>query len=107
VKDPGRLRHRVTLEAMTATADGAGGFSEAWNAWNTVWAAVEPLEGTERLRAMQTGADVTHRVTIRFLPGVTSRLRVLHNGRVLHVVSPPIDHEERRQWLVLMCHEEA
>jgi SPP1 family predicted phage head-tail adaptor len=105
--DPGRLRHRVALQSMTATPDGSGGFSEAWATWTTVWAAVEPLEGTERIRAMQTAADATHRVTLRYLPGVSAESRVLHEGRVFEVVSPPIDPEERHVWLILLCHEES
>ena len=103
----GQLRHRVTIRAPGAPVpDGYGGHTPGPpTEVATVWAAVEPLEGTERLRAMQTQADATHRVRMRYRPGLTAAMDVVHRGRVLEVVSPPINVDERDRELVLLCRE--
>lgn len=104
--NPGDLRHQVTLQGVTRTDDGGGGYTEVPVTIATgVWAAVEPLEGNERIRAMQTEASATHRVTLRYRSDVTAALRVVHEGRTLEVVSPPIDPEERHAELQLLCRE--
>jgi SPP1 family predicted phage head-tail adaptor len=103
--NPGALRHRVTIQSVTRVPNGSGGYTTTWAPVGEVWAAVEPLEGRERIQAMQTDADVSHKVTMRYRAGVTAAMRVLHEGRVLDVVAPPIDHEERHQSMVLLCRE--
>lgn len=109
--DPGELVHLVDLEGVTLQDDGMGGHTTEGD-WDTipdgegVWARVRPLRGTERLRAMQTHADVTHEVVIRYRSDVTEELRVIHEGRALNVVSPPIDPDEAHEWLQLLCTEE-
>lgn len=109
--DPGRLRHRLLLQEPGArTSDGGGGYTQRWRKSVHGWvdAAIEPLEGTERLRAMQTQADATHQVTIRYRPGVSAKQRFLHSdGRVFKIVAPPADLNERHRWLEIMCREET
>lgn len=104
--NPGSLRHQVTIQGVTRTDDAGGGYTEVpVTIAAGVWAAVEPLEGTERIRAMQTEASATHRVRIRYRADVTAAQRVIHEGRALELVSPPIDREERHVELVLLCRE--
>lgn len=101
----GQLRHRVTLQSVTRTDDEGGGYSEAWADDATVWAAVEPLEGTEALRGMALTATVTHRIWLRYREGVTAAMRVQHDGRTFNVRSV-IDPEERHRELVLLAEEQ-
>lgn len=101
----GRLRHRVTLQRFVAVDDGGGGTVEDWQDVATVWAAVEPIRGRERLEAMQLEQAVDHRVVIRYRPGLDGRnMRVLYRGRALHVAAV-INVEERNRWLELLCEE--
>ena len=47
---PGQLDQQVTFRRRTKTADGGGGFTEAWSDFSTdatVWADVHPLYGKE------------------------------------------------------------
>ena len=101
----GRLRHRVTIQRFDRVDDGGGGTEEQWIDVATVWAAVEPIRGRERLEAMQLEQSVSHRVVIRYRPDVDGRnMRIVHRGRALHVqavVSP----DERNRWLELLCEE--
>ena len=68
------------------------------------------LEGMERIRAMQTQADVTHEVeTSVFVEGVTAshRLKITSDGdRILNIVSAPVVVGRKRR-LMLLCSEDT
>lgn len=100
----GKLRHRVTIQELVRADDGYGGIIETWQDVATVWAAVEPLRGSERYRAQQVQAELSHKVTMRYQAGVKPQMRLLHNGRVLNIEAV-IDVEERHRWLELLCSE--
>jgi len=100
----GELRHRVKLQSVARTSDGAGGFTEAWSDDAEVWAKVEPLQGTQYVLADALRNEVTHRVTIRYRAGVTPRQRVLLASRVLEILTI-IDRDEAHVYLQLLCRE--
>jgi len=102
----GQLRHRVTLQQAVEQDDGYGGRTVTWQDVATVWAAVEPLRGDERYRAQQVRAQLSHRVTIRYRPGVRPGMRVVYGGRLL-AITAVIDPEERHERLELLCEEEV
>jgi SPP1 family predicted phage head-tail adaptor len=101
---PGNLRNRVTLQQLTRTDDGAGGYTETWTGVATVWADVYPLKGNERYEAQQVQANLSHRVTIRYRTGVEPSMRLLYGTRTL-TIEAVIDPEERHRELILMCSE--
>lgn len=98
------MRHRVTLRKKEIAEDALKQQSEAWTDIATVWAAIEPLSGREYFAASQENTEVTTRITIRYLPGITTDLRVVFGGRVFEVLSA-IDPGERNISLILMCKE--
>lgn len=100
----GTLRHRVTIQSETRTADGAGGFTLTWADVATVWGAVEPLKGMERLRAQQIEAPVTHSVTIRHRTDVSTKERIKFGTRLFNI-RDVINPDERDRWLELLCEE--
>jgi SPP1 family predicted phage head-tail adaptor len=104
---PGSLRQRIEIQAEAATGDGGGGQTDPWASSvvvATVWANVEPLRGDERLRAMQLEDVVTHKITIRYRPGITARMRVKFGARLLNIRAV-IDPQEQQRVLELMCEE--
>lgn len=102
--DPGKLRHRVKLQTLTRTPDAGGGYTETWTDTATVWAAVEPLQGTERLRAMQVSPTLSHRIRMRYRANVTSAMQAVYNGRAFDITSV-IDPGERHRELELLVEE--
>lgn len=102
----GKLRHRFRIEAATRTADEGGGGTSAWAEVATVWANVVPLTGAERIAAMQAEASLTHRVEIRYRPGLTTANRGFYGGRVFNVTAV-IDVGERHDEMHLLCEEVA
>lgn len=84
---PGDLRHRVTLQRRVEALDGYGQGEPTWNDAGTFWAFVRPLQGREAEAAKQIKPELSHRVTLRYQPGVafTAGDRLLFGVRVLNV----------------------
>ncbi len=105
--DLGSLRHRKDNQAGHAASAGGGGQSDPWAApviVATVWGKVEPLTGSERLRAMQIEDRLSHRIVIRYRPGTTPAMRIVFGSRVFNIRAA-IDREERGRFLELLCEE--
>jgi SPP1 family predicted phage head-tail adaptor len=100
----GKLRQRVKIQELARVEDGYGGYAEAWRDVAAAWAAVEPLRGSERYAAQQVQAELTHRVVMRYRPGVRPQMRLVYGDRVLEIAAV-IDMEERHKWLELLCTE--
>jgi len=104
----GKLRHRITMEQLTQSADSQTNEPvETWTPRETVWASIEPVSGNERYSSMQIQSDITHMVTIRAISGLTGQWRVRHEGRVFHIAEPPINVDERGKKMLLLCKERA
>jgi len=87
MSDPGRLRHRLVLEAPVEADDGAGGVVRSYDAVATVWAAIEPLALAEQVAAEALGARLTHRIVIRTGIAVTTRHRFTLGSRIFRIVA--------------------
>jgi SPP1 family predicted phage head-tail adaptor len=102
----GRLRYRITIQQAVATLNSFGDAVLSWSEFATRWASVEPLSGRELWQAQQVAADVTHRVSLRRLDGVTPKMRVLFGARVLNIIFVR-NVESRSIGLELLCQEEV
>lgn len=101
----GLLDQKVTIQQVTdsATTASAGG-SKSWATFATVWARIEALRGAEFYQAQVVQTDLSHKVTIRYLAGVTAKMRIAYGSRTLEIVSV-LDDTARRTFLTLMCVE--
>jgi len=107
----GKLRHRIVLQAGTASQNSFGELTQTWAAISggTVWASVDALSGREFLDSRQIEAQVDYRIRIRWRDDVTERNRitwtdpmsVAHSFEIRAVLP---DATSRRQ-LELMCAE--
>lgn len=107
----GERPHYVLLQNPgPAVPDGAGGFTQTWSdlaAPASVFAKIEPAtaENLERVAAGVTvEANATHIISMPFHPSVTTKTRVVHNGRTFTVsgVSSP---DERQQETIAIANE--
>lgn len=101
------LRHRIVIEEAVPNPDGGGGSSDVWTDAQVVaraWARIEPLRGREMLAAMKLESRITHRVTLRYRPGVTAAMRVCFKDRHFNIRAV-INLEERNETLELLCEE--
>lgn len=105
----GRLDRRVVIEKKTVTRDATYGSEQiTWTTHAEVWAeAKDKFSDTSEERVAQGARIVTRstRLTIRWVEGVTSdmRVRVKRDGRLLQIVA--IAEVGRREGLQLTCEE--
>lgn len=101
----GKLRHEIDLEQYSETQDGTGDPVKGWTAFASgVWASIDPLTGREAFAAAQVLASVTHRVRLRYVAGVNSKMRVKYGSRYFRILEVK-DLEERNRELELLCEE--
>lgn len=109
----GELRTLVRLERPAEQSAGALGTSTSgWSLVAEAYARIEPLSGREVLAAKQVDGRTTHRVTIRYRPGVSTTWRVLvparqeSSDRALSIVAV-LNEDEADRVLILMAQEVA
>lgn len=100
----GQLNRRIVIQTATLTADGSGGTSTAWGTFATVWAAVWPVSGRERIANQRTEADITVRVRIRYLDGVKEAMRIALGSQTFEITAV-INFEARNVYQDLLCRE--
>lgn len=105
--DAGRLRHRVTIQSRQNVQDPITGESVVvWtDAWVNIAAAIEPLSAGELIAGQAQRSEVTARITIRSLAGLTAEHRLLHNGRVFNLAGAIPDPDSGQEWMTLPCSE--
>lgn len=94
--DPGKLRERVTVQIASGTTNALGETVLSWADSSAVWASVEGVSAREALAAGQQETSVSHKVRLRFLPGLTQQMRFAWRGRTLEIVSL-LEHGNRSE----------
>ena len=92
----GSLRERVTVQVSSGTTNTLGETVLAWSDSSAVWASVEGVSSREALLAGQQDTTVTHKVRLRYLPGLTQQMRFAWRGRTLEIVSL-LEHGNRSE----------
>jgi SPP1 family predicted phage head-tail adaptor len=103
----GKYNKRATIQRLVAGSpaqDAYGAPNETWQDFKAVWAGIEPLTGREYFAQQQIQNEVNIRVRIRYLSGVTEKMRVVYRGRIFDIESI-IDEQEAHRELILMCSE--
>jgi SPP1 family predicted phage head-tail adaptor len=101
--DAGRLRHRVTFQARANIQDPVTGETViVWSdEWTNIAAAIEPLSARELIAAQAQHSEVSARITIRPLSGLTAQHRVVHNGHIYNIEGVIPDPDSGLEWLTL------
>jgi SPP1 family predicted phage head-tail adaptor len=100
----GQLRHRLEIQEQRSVRDEWGNQVSEWFTVATAWAAIEPIRGEEYWAAGAQQGETIHRVTMRYVPGVTPKHRLLFGDRILEIEST-LNLEERSRLLELLCKE--
>ena len=75
----GRLDRRIVIQESTLTKDEYGQETTTWATFFTVWAKVEDRSGSEGYQADQLTATRNTVFTIRWIAGLTEKMRILYN----------------------------
>ena len=85
--DPGTLRERVTVQIASGATNTLGETVLTWGNSTAAWASVEGVSAREALAAGQQDTTITHKVRLRYLPGLTQQMRFAWRSRTLNIVS--------------------
>jgi SPP1 family predicted phage head-tail adaptor len=103
----GDLREAVTIEVATQATNAYGESTETWATLTTRRAAVEGLTASEAMLTQELATVATHTVRFRYVPGLTSAMRVVWTSRTpartLDIVS--ITEKNNREEHSLICKE--
>jgi len=99
----GRMRFFATIERSTETRTDTGAAVPAWSVVATnVPCDLEPVNGREFFGATQIQAEVDTKITLRFFPGLDSKMRLTANG-VIYDIRAILPDRTQRSHMVLMC----
>ncbi len=100
----GPLRCRVTIEAPVEAQGSDGSIVTTWETFTTAWASIEPIIGREYFTQQREQATVSHKIRMRYVPGITHKMRVVWGTRFFEIESV-LNVGERDREFVLMCSE--
>ncbi len=100
----GNLRHQITIEQVVEGRDSFNAVTEEWVPIVTLWASVEPIRGREFFEAQRVNAEISHRIKVRYYPGITSKMRARFGERIFRIEAA-LNIEERNREIHLMCVE--
>ena len=72
----GLLRHRIVIQSPTESRDTIGGVVKSWATFQIMQANIEPYQAREFGRGEQVRADVSHKITIRYISGLSPKFRI-------------------------------
>jgi SPP1 family predicted phage head-tail adaptor len=81
------MRERVTVQRPVDKQSAFGEATLVWEDVATVYASVMGVRAADYVAAQQAGVLVTHRIRIRFFPGITHQHRLLWRDRVMEISS--------------------
>ena len=99
----GKLRKLITIQQPSATNDEYGAQVITWSSFGVDrWADVKPLNGREYFAGQQFQSKVDTRFTLRYLAGVTPKMRILCDS-LSYDIESVINIDARDRELQIMC----
>ncbi len=99
--DPGKMVHWITIHKQTTVTD-ISGTSAAWTEFVRTWAQIDPVRGSDVLKAGQDTTQLFLTVKIRWQAGILPNMRVQScNGT--YIIQSIENPGERNVVLVLNC----
>lgn len=102
----GKLNKRITFQIFRDDEEDKMGQSiQNWKDLKTVWATFRPVRGAEYDEAARKFREErTYKATVRYLPGISSDLRIMYKGRIFEIKSV-VNVNEADYMLEIECTE--
>jgi len=104
--NPGDLRHRIIFQRLVETTNEVGETVQTLEDYATVWAAIEPTTGREYYEAQKLQPELTYKITVRYLEGITPDMTIKFKDRTFRITSI-INPKELNERLEIMCTEQV
>lgn len=99
----GELRERVTIQQAADNRTPLGEAVQSWSTFAERWASVEGVSSREVLSSGQQQIEMSHRVRMRYVSGLSQTMRLRWRNRTLEIVS--ILERANRTEHELLCQE--
>lgn len=100
------MQYPIEIQRDVGTTFNAdGGHIPDWRKFRSTWAAIDPLTSREIVQGAQVMSDTTHRITIRYGPGIHAGMRAVWRGRVFNFTGAPLNTQESGEELVILAKE--
>lgn len=83
----GEMDQKAVIETPAEGVNSIGEPTFTYSTFATRWIALLPLSGAERIASMQNEGTVTHRVRMRYTPGLKPKMRLVSDGRTFEIDS--------------------
>lgn len=101
--DPGRMVHQIEIQRPSPGFDSSGAVI-VWKTFVRAYAAIEPIRGTDVVRAGQVTTQLYVTIIMLYQPGINASFRV-HSFKGNFVIQSVENPYERDTHLVLNCVE--
>lgn len=72
--------HTFTIESLTETPDGQGGFNTGWVTFATVTGFVKPVKLEKKLQDDHIKSKVVKQFSFEYVAGLTNDMRIVYDG---------------------------
>jgi SPP1 family predicted phage head-tail adaptor len=83
----GDMDQKAEIQTPAEGVNSIGEPTFTYSAFATRWVALLPLSGAERVASLQNEGTVTHRVRLRYTPGLKPKMRMVSEGRTFEIDS--------------------
>jgi SPP1 family predicted phage head-tail adaptor len=81
-------RHKIDFLKRVSGRDKYGEPIDTWEVFKAgIWASKDPLIGNEFFTALTTDSKVEVKFNMRYIPGITSEMRIKHGEEVYEILS--------------------
>jgi|GEM_PF-177063 len=94
--NPGELNKRLDFRTRQDVPAPGGGTQPVYTAQFKAWGRVRQVSDSVYQHSMQTGESITHLITIRRRPDITSDMEIVLNGAVFRVIRVGALNDGRR-----------
>lgn len=102
--NPGKLRHRITIEQPTTALNEFGENIQSWTDFACLWADVRSENGSERTTPSKLQAEISHSILIRYITGIAPNMRINWNSRILEIIAVLPDRTDAK-FIIIKCRE--
>lgn len=81
------LNKRITIQELKLSINENGFEVEEWIDFRTVWAGISNLNGREYFDAAAVQMENTVKITIRYIPGIDTSMRILFKNKYYNITS--------------------
>lgn len=99
----GALRHSIIIQQPSVTKDEFGAEVKTWVTFATARAAIEQMKSFDKAAAAASWPGADSFITIRYIPGVTADMRVLHGTKIYSILGEPNNVDGRNREIILTC----